>query len=1013
MFALARALPAALVVASAVAAPDFPAPYNTAGHPAVPALAPAKAEAAIRLPKGFKATVFAAEPDVQNPVAMAWDGRGRLWIAENYTYAERSLKFDLRLRDRVLILEDRDGDGRFDVRQVFGDEYQRLTSVEVGRGGVWLMCPPQLLFVPDGNEDGVPDGPAQVVLDGFTVPAANYHNFANGLRFGPDGWLYGRCGASSPGEIGAPGTPPEARVPLRGTVWRYHPDRKVVEVLSAGTTNPWGHDWDPHGELFFINTVNGHLWHGIAGAHYVRAHTLDANPHAYELIDMHADHWHFDTSQDWTKSRDGAANALGGGHAHAGVMIYQGDDWPGPYRGKLYTLNFHGRRINTESLAREGSGYVARHAPDAVLFDDPWFRGIDLASGPDGGVFVLDWNDTGECHQATGVNRTSGRIYKITYGDPARRGPDNLQDSGGRSLAGLQTHPNAWYARRAQLELAQRAALGHPLTHAVEDLNALFAQNADSVVQCRALWTLHAIGAAQPAFLRAQLRHANEHVRTWAIRLLTDGWPLDTTLGRRPARPEPVRDPSLLADLVRLAREDASALVRLTLASTLQRLPVAERADLATALARRTEDRTDHNQPLMLWYGLMPLGESDPGALARIAGECELPATRRLAARRLAEESERVPAALNALLVRVTGRDDAFRSDVIDGLVEGFNGWRRVTKPEAWDALVAAASAGPASLKEKLRDLAVLFGDGRSLDDVRALALNSKAELTSRQKALRALIEARPPDLQAVCAAVLRVRFLNAIAVRGLALFDDPRVGDQLAAAFGSFHPSEREVLISTLVSRRAFARSLLAHVATGRIPREEITPYHARQIRALNDPELTKALASAWGELREPAADKQALIARLKAELQPAALASADKARGRVAFQSVCAACHTLYGQGGTLGPDLTGAGRDNLDYLVDNIADPSAVVTADYRMCTVKLKDGRALSGFISARTTRTLTLRSISESTTVERADIAAIEESPQSVMPDGLLEALTAEQRRDLFAYLMHPTQVPLP
>src|SRR6266849_609884 len=232
-----------LLTVSSLAASEFPTPYNTEPDKSEPMPA-SEAAAKKKLPPGFKATVLAAEPDVQTPNAMAWDGRGRLWVAENYTYAERGMKFDLHLRDRVLIFEDKDGDGRFDSRRVFTDEVQMLTSIEVGHGGVWLMCPPRLIFIPDRDSDDVPDGAPEVVLDGFTVPSENYHNFANGLRFGPDGWLYGRCGASSPGDIGVPGTPEEKRVPMRGTMWRYHPQRKVVEALSSGTTNPWGHDWN-------------------------------------------------------------------------------------------------------------------------------------------------------------------------------------------------------------------------------------------------------------------------------------------------------------------------------------------------------------------------------------------------------------------------------------------------------------------------------------------------------------------------------------------------------------------------------------------------------------------------------------------------------------------------------------------------------------------------------------------------------------------------------------------------
>ncbi len=271
---------ALLLLVTAVFGPawadDFPAPYDseqTLGQP----MSADKAAAAFRVPEGFHVGVFAAEPDVRNPIAAAWDARGRLWIAENYTYAERARKFDLSLRDRVLILEDRDHDGKFDRRTVFTNGPLRLTSVEVGLGGVWLICPPQFLFIPDRNGDDRPDGPAEVVLDGLTLPNENYHNMANGLRWGPDGWLYGRCGASSPGSVGPPGTPMDRRVPLHGGFWRYHPGRKTFEVIAHGTTNPWGHDWNDLGEAFFINTVNGHLWHAVAGMHFVRPHTIDPN----------------------------------------------------------------------------------------------------------------------------------------------------------------------------------------------------------------------------------------------------------------------------------------------------------------------------------------------------------------------------------------------------------------------------------------------------------------------------------------------------------------------------------------------------------------------------------------------------------------------------------------------------------------------------------------------------------------------------------------------------------------
>lgn len=1012
-FSLALALAVACASAS-----EFPPVYNSEPDTNAAPPSPQESLAKFTLPPGFKATVFAAEPDVRNPIAMAWDARGRLWIAENYTYADRTLKFDLHLRDRILVFEDRDGDGHFDARKVFTDEVQRLTSVEVGHGGVWAMCPPQLLFFPDRDGDDVPDGPAEVVLDGFNVPASNYHNFANGLHWGPDGWLYGRCGASAPGEVGTPGTPAAARVPIRGGIWRYHPKRRIVEVLTAGPMNSWGHDWDAHGEAFCVNVVVGHLWHVIPGAHYLVAHSMDPNPHAYELMDTHADHWHFDNAKGWQASRDGAANDFGGGHAHAGAMIYLGDNWPAEYRGHLFTLNLHGHRVNQEILERAGSGYVARHGQDPFLFGDGWFRGLDLSYGPDGGVFILDWSDTGECHELDGVHRTSGRIYKLTYGETKRPAVGDLTKLNVSELVKQQLHPSEWFVRQARLQLAERASTGSGFETARTQLREMFARQTNSVMQLRALWSLHTIGAADEAFLRAQLRHGDEHVRVWAIRLLTDLWPLDTAVSVRPVGRASPAVGEVVAEFTRLAksdrsdRSDSSDLVRLALATVLQRLPVEQRATLAAPLLAHAGAAQDHNLPLMLWYGLIPLGDSAPATLAALAGECQLPLTRKFIARRLGEDLEKNPAPLDALLQTTANKPAAFQADILVGLSDALRGWSKARKPPAWDALQQQLADSPdANLRQVVRDLSALFGDGRALNEVKRLALNPNADLASRRAALQTLIAQRPPDLREICEQLLEVKFLNSIAVRGLALFDDPAIGEKLAENYLKFHPSERLAVIETLASRPAFARPLLDEIAAGRIPRADVTPFHARQIRSFNDAALTQRLAEVWGQLRDSPADKQRFIAQLKAKLTPAVLAAADKSAGRVVFNTACATCHTLYGHGGKVGPDLTGGGRDNLDYLLDNLVDPSAVVNADFRVSIVDLKDDRTLNGLIAAQTDRTLTLKTQTETLTLERSGIESVRESALSLMPEGLLEGLSETQVTDLLAYLMHRSQVP--
>ncbi len=583
---------------SVAVADDFPKVIDTEPDrsPVMPA---DQTAASFKVADGFKISVFAAEPDVRNPIAMTWDAKGRLWVAENYTYAERAARFDLRHRDRVLIFEDTDGDGRHDKRTVFTDDVQMLTSVEVGLGGVYLFCPPQLLFVPDRDGDDKPDAAPEVILDGFTVPAENYHNFANGLKWGPDGWLYGRCGASSPGRVGVPGTPDAERIPENGGIWRFDPLTKRFEALVHGTTNPWGHDWDALGELFFINTVNGHLWHMIPGSHLVRPHTIDPNPKAYAAIDQHADHFHWDTAKDWSDSRNVTPehDRRGGGHAHIGMMIYQGGQWPKEDQGKLFTLNLHGRRTNVERLERTGSGFVGKHEPDRFFVGDPKFRGIDLSTGPDGGVFVLDWNDAGECHENNGVLRSTGRIFKITYGEPKRQAAIDLTRLDLPALVELQRHPNEWFARMARRQLVDRSARGDNVASALRGLGTILTDEPATNIKLRALWTLDSLGAVDDLLLKGLLRDDQESLRVWAIRLLTDQRVLDTVTSRRPTAEAPL-PATLLAEFVRMASKDRSGLVRSTLASTLQRLPFSQRLALASPLVLRREDANDPNLPL-------------------------------------------------------------------------------------------------------------------------------------------------------------------------------------------------------------------------------------------------------------------------------------------------------------------------------------------------------------------------------------------------------------------------------
>ena len=1005
---------ASIVIGLALAADPpapFPEPYDSEKSPLKPQ-SPAEAAKGFKMPPGFTVEVFAAEPDVRNPIAMCWDTKGRLWVAENYTYAENPKKWDLNLRDRVLIFHDKNGDGKNIERKVFCDNVQRLTSIEVGLGGVWLMAPPQLLFIP--MKDDKPAGPPEVILEGFDVPNENYHNVANGLKWGPDGWLYGRCGASAPGRVRRPDQGPEAAIPNTGGIWRYHPQRKVFEMLCHGTTNPWGHDWDAFGECFFVNTVNGHLWHMIPGAHFRRPHTIDPNPLVYEPMEMIADHWHFETEKGWVDSRkvNATVDALGGGHAHSGCMIYNGDQWPAEYRGKLFTLNYHGRRMNVERLERQGSGYVGKREPDIFQASDLFFRGIDLSQGPDGSVYVLDWNDTGECHEQSGVLRSTGRIYRIKYGNPPIIKPSDLSVESDSNLAKYQNNSNQWLVNQSRRELLNRAASGTPLNNAIEILiEQCQYQNKNKVSRLNSFMTLFGLDKHMQTAARFTV-DSDEHIQSAWISAYADRFLIDTVSGLSRSDSQKI-PPDFIEYLSAIAKSTTqpqnSGMVRLNLASTLQRLPVNSRISLASALLSRKEDANDANLPFIIWYGLIPVALKEPEKLVDLAANAKIPLVRKWTARRFAEIIAEKPNCLNELLAKTADKDESVRMDVLKGMEAGLAGIRKAKAPDAWKAF--AKTFEKTKLMAAVRPIDVIFGDGRAIYEMEMIAKDDKADLEQRKAALRSIIEAKPGNLREICEKLIRVRFLNSIAVKGLVQFDVS--GPTILNSYGSFHPSERSVFMEAMCSRPSFAALLLDEMAKGRIARSELSAAQARTIRSFEKPELTAKLASVWGEVRVSPQDKLDLIAKIKADHPPEVLAKADKSQGRAVFAKTCAVCHTLFGSGAKIGPDLTGAGRKDLDYIARKIADPSAIVTKDFQVTKFQMTDGRTISGIITATAPSTVTVQTEKEKITIAKSDIESQKLSTQSLMPDGLLQTLKPDEIRNLIAYLQSDSQVELP
>ncbi len=976
----------------------------------VPQDAPAPLTEATRrmtVPDGFNVSLFAGEPDVRQPIAFTIDDRGRLWVVECHSYPNW-MPGAVRGQDRVVIFEDEDGDGRFDKRTVFWDKGDNLTGIELGFGGVWLCATPNLIFIADRNADDVPDAAEpEIVLNGWDPNCR--HNAFNALNWGPDGWLYGCNGILSNSKVGRSDTPDEHRVPINCGVWRYHPTKQIFEAVAHGTTNPWGLDFDDFGEMFITNCVIPHLFHVVPGAHFQRMFGQDINPHSYELMKSCADHIHWGGG-DWTSSRGGQGihNVAGGGHAHAGAMIYLGDNWPARYRNSVFTCNIHGRRLNNDRLNRSGSGYVATHDKDFLFSSDEWYRGMEMRYGPDGGVFLTDWSDTGECHDydsAHGVHRDSGRIFKVTHGTPSLE--VNLAQFSDAALVPLQLQKNDWFVRHARRLLQEHAAAGRDMTDVHEMLWDILRTRVDVSRKLRALWALHVSGGLSEASLLKLLDDASEHVRSWSVRLLCED--------KNPLCDAPATN--VFGKFVELASNDPSPRVRLELAAALQRIPPQQRWTIASALVMHSEDSGDANLPLMLWYGIEPLVSVDYATAATLAGRCRIPLVRRFLARRIVLETDRTAGADGpppglVSLVQVLGHtnENDVRLDLLRGINDALRGRKSVPMPKGWPALSAKFAAEP-ELREPALVLAMILGDPKAAADLRATMLDRTQPDDRRQQAMQILAERAVPGLAPRLQQLLDDASVRGGAIRALAAYNDPATPKMLVNRYRSFSETERADAISTLATRPASALALLSAIEAKTIPARDVSPFTARQLQAFGNKEIADKLAAVWGTVRAAGADKKPQMAKYKTMLTPDALQTADVANGRLVFNRTCAACHKLNGDGADVGPDLTGSNRDNLDFVLENVLDPSAIVGRAYKLTVVATKDGRVLSGIVRERIERALVLQTANERVTLSVDDIEELKESPVSMMPEGIFDKLTDDEVRDLVGYLGTTSRVP--
>ncbi len=965
-----------------------------AGAPATDAPAPAAAA-------DLAVDLLLQEPRVAQPVFLQFDERGRLWVVQYLQYPDpaglRAVSRDsvwrviydqrkppppydspekarFRGRDRISIFTDRDGDGTFETERTFVDGLNITTAVVRGRGGVWVLSPPQLLFYADANEDDAPDGPPVVKLDGFNLE--DTHSVANSLRWGPDGWLYGAVGSTVSADITRPGLDRAPIAHLTGQgIWRYHPESARFEVYAEGGGNTFGVEIDAKGRVF-----SGHNGGNTRGFHYVQGgyhrkgfdkHGELSNPYAFGFFPAmpHPDVARFTHN----------------------FVIYEGGTLPPRYHGKLIGTDPMNHWLPVAELTPRGSTFATRDVDAALRPGDRRFRPVDIKHGPDGALYVTDWRDLQVNHYRNHegqITREDGRIYRLrAAGTPAGYAPFDLGRESSLALLALLEDPNRWRRETARQVLGDRRDQS-----LIAPLRAILDAGTVGQRSLEALWALHLSGGFDAATALPLLGHPDPHVRAWTVRLLGD---------------EPPPGPALARALADLATREPNVEVRGQLAATARRLPAASALPVLEALLGRDEDVADPYVPLQLWWAMESKVATDRDAVLALfatASEHSL-WTRPLVRSHLAARLMRRFAAAGGTAdlqaaARLLGAapDEVSRRALLEGFEQAFEGRALPVLPPALvEALVRAGGGSPA--------LRVRQGSPEARREGLARLADPTSPALDRVRLAQAFGEVPYPPAAAVLARLVAepAPALRPAVLAAAAAYPDSAVTEALLRAWEGLAPSERPLALSVLASRRASAEALLGAITSGKIPARALPRELQDQLRRVDGGTLAPAVDALFGPPPEAsAAEFEREIARV---VDVARAGRGSPYQGRDLYARQCAACHRLHGKGGDLGPDLTPYPREDLANLVLNIVHPSAELREGYAPFLVTTKAGATHTGFLARQDSERIVLRDLAGiSLAVERSQLAALRSLGRSLMPEGLLAGLSDGELRDLFAYL---------
>jgi putative heme-binding domain-containing protein len=953
-------------------------------------LSPAEAAKTFKVADGLRFDQVLAEPIVRQPLGLSFDERGRLWVVQYIQYPHPAglkivsrdvfwrVVYDkipppppnhFRGKDIISIHEDTKGDGVFDKHTIFLEGLNIVTSVAHGRGGVWVLNPPYLLFYPTKNGGDAPAGDPVVHLQGFGLE--DTHSCANSLRWGPDGWLYGAHGSTVSAHITRPGDKQKPIQMIGQHIWRYHPDKKRFEIYAEGGGNAFGLEIDSQGRVY-----SGHNGGDTRGFHYVQGgsyrkgfekHGVLANPYSFGFFEAMKANKSQRFSHTW--------------------VLQEAGGLPESYHGKLFAVEPLQSRVILSEVSADRSSFQTKDLGPAVSSTDTWFRPVNIKPGPDGSLYVADFYEAKIAHLGHNdgvIDRDTGRIYRLAARDATFRKPADLGKKRSAELVEVLKSDNRWQ-RAAALRL-----LGDRKDRSIlPDLTRmLFASTGQNALE--ALWAINLTGGFDAALAEKALQHAEPAVRAWTVRLLAD----DHRLGER-----------IAANLVEMARTEKSVHVRSQWASSARRLSASEGLPIVQSLLGRDEDALDIHVPLLLWWAIETHCGKDRDQVldmfrdsslwrARIVEETILARLMKRFAMAGSQKDYQTCIELFRLApekkqgqILLKGFEEAFKGRTIAGLPN--------------ELLAEIAKLGGGSIAFGVRQ-----GKEEAVNKALAMIRDPKAPLSERLELIDILGEANQPRCVTPLLALLSAKEPEAIhkmALGALQNYKEDRIGAEVVRLLPAMNGAVREVAESLLVGRREWSRHLVTAVDDGKVAAKSIPLATLRKLLLHKDDKIAELVRKHWGEV------KGATTAQMKKEIDRLTLVvqtgKGDPYPGKKLFTARCANCHALHAKGGDVGPDLTPFKRDDVAYLLLHIINPNAEIREGYENSVVITETGRTLSGIVVEKDARVVVLRSADgQRIILPKDDIADITVSGISLMPEGLLDGLADQEVRDLFAYL---------